>query len=155
MRTGKTRICEICSQVIQPGGMGGHLRLKHGIKVKTVVKQVRDVSDVSDVREQRPSDYVKKRSEVIEKRVDSVMQVDLNDFERIVSIWKSDEAYMPKSGTDKCTIFITGTMKDSVDIYRRKDCPMEKRHWGGLWVCECSLPITHENYRKDCKYYSR
>ena len=175
MRIGKTKICEICGKVIQPGGMGGHLRLKHGIKVKTVVKQVREVSrevsgdvrdvrevsgqvrDVSDVREQRPSDYLKKRSEVVEKRIEPVIvtQVSLNDFERIVSIWKSDEAYMPKSGTDKCTIFITGTMKDSVDIYRRKDCPMEKRHWGGLWACECSLPITHENYRSECKYYSR
>ncbi len=86
MRKGKTRICEKCGQVIQPGGMGGHLRLKHGIKVKTVVKQVREVSrevsgdvrgvsevsgqvrDVSDVREQRPSDYRKKSIEVIDTR---------------------------------------------------------------------------------------
>lgn len=176
MRAGKTRICEVCGQVIQPGGMGGHLRLKHGIKVKTVVKQVREVSrevsgpvrgvrevsgqvrdirDVSDVREQRPSDYVKKRSEVIEKRVDPVMQVDLNDFERIVSCWTKEAAMMPNWGTDKCTLFITGIMTDSVDIYRRKDCPMEKRHWGGLWVCECSLPKTHENYRKECRHYSK
>jgi hypothetical protein len=175
MRIGKTKICEICGKVIQPGGMGGHLRLKHGIKVKTVVKQVREVSrevfgdvrdvrevsgqvrDVSDVREQRPSDYVKRRSEVVEKRIEPVIvtPVDLRDFERIVSCWTKEAGMIPSWGTDKCTLFISGTMKDSVDIYRRKDCPMEKRHWGGLWVCECSLPITHENYRSECKYYSR
>jgi len=153
MRIGKTKICEICGKVIQPGGMGGHLRLKHGIKVKTVVKQVRevsrevsgdvrgvrevsgqvrDVSDVRDVREQRPSDYVKKRSEVIEKRVDPVMQVDLKDFERIVSVWTKEAEMMRSLSPDKCTIFITGTMKDSVDIYRRKDCPMGKEALGGL-----------------------
>jgi hypothetical protein len=80
MRTGKTRICEKCGQVIQPGGMGGHLRLAHGIKIKTVVKQIRQVHNevgevsnkvgkVREVREQRPSDYVSKHSEVAEKRI--------------------------------------------------------------------------------------
>jgi Zn finger protein HypA/HybF involved in hydrogenase expression len=123
MRTGKTRICEICGQVIQPGGMGGHVRLKHGIIVKTVVKQVREVSrevsgdvrgvrevsgqvrDVSDVREQRPSDYVKKRSEVTEVRKDR--------WEYVGEGWGLK--------CNKCEWYIPKPDKDN-------DCPMGGKH---------------------------
>jgi len=176
----KYTICDICGESVKARGIGGHKALKHGIVVKTVIRdkstRVNDTSNDTSTqvnntsphtsntstqvsnpstRVQRPSDYLKKRSEVVEKRIEPIMQVSLNDFERIVSVWTKEAEMMRSLSPDKCTIFITGTMKDSVDIYRRKDCPMEKRPWGGLWVCECSLPITHENYRSECKYYSR
>lgn len=88
MRKGKNRVCSICDKLIRPGGMGGHVRLAHGIKVKTIVKYVRDVRgdvpggvgdvpgdmhDVRDVRDvrhvQRPSDYVPKRV-VVETQIE-------------------------------------------------------------------------------------
>jgi hypothetical protein len=84
-----------------------------------------------------------------------IQEPDLSNFERVASCWKENADMLRTVSNNKCDIFIIGTMKNSVDIYRRKDCPMEKRHWGGLWVCECELPITHDNYRKECKYYSR
>jgi hypothetical protein len=81
----------VCGKKIAPGGMGGHMRLKHGIVVKTVVRDIRDIrgdirdnvrADVSKkvrdmsetdgkIREQRPSDYVRKSSErVIEVKAE-------------------------------------------------------------------------------------
>ncbi|MDP3003627.1 MAG: hypothetical protein Q8N38_10925 [Bacteroidales bacterium] len=80
MRKGKNRVCSICGKLIRPGGMGGHVRLAHGITV--IVKHVRDIrgdvpadvrdmrgdvpADVRDVRVQRPSDNVKKSNEMVE-----------------------------------------------------------------------------------------
>lgn len=32
MRRGKNTICGICSKIIKPGGIGGHMRLAHGIR---------------------------------------------------------------------------------------------------------------------------
>jgi hypothetical protein len=92
MRKGKNRICPECGKVCRPGGIGGHMRLKHGIKMKTVVKHVgdirddtrvdirdargdiRDARDVSDVRVQRPSDYLRKSDEVIEELVEPAVK---------------------------------------------------------------------------------
>jgi len=69
------RKCDICGKTFKSRGLGTHIREAHGIKVKTIVKPV--VTDSSDHSStivtdsstvvQRPSDYVKKRSEVIEK----------------------------------------------------------------------------------------
>lgn len=101
-----------------------------------------DAGDAGKI--QRPSDYVKKKSAVVKTSIERIInsEPDLGDFERIVSVWTKEADMMRSLSPDTCTIFITGTMKDSVDIYRRKDCPMEKRHWGGLWACD----------RKECKY---
>jgi hypothetical protein len=93
-RKGKTRICKKCGQVIQPGGMGGHMALAHGVRVKTVIQapeargpetreacetpeargsEAREARETRDVKIQRPSDYVKKKSEVIETIEDPVI----------------------------------------------------------------------------------
>jgi len=79
MRKGKNRVCSICGKLIRPGGIGGHMRLKHGIKVKTIVNHVSDIrggaqSDILDMREvpgskQRPSDYVKKSIDLVETSI--------------------------------------------------------------------------------------
>jgi len=72
MRKGKIRICEVCHRAINPGGMGGHLRLAHGISLKTVVEHVPDKSASASQKVvskiQRPSDYVGKKSVVVEIR---------------------------------------------------------------------------------------
>lgn len=83
MRVGKNKVCPVCGKVCRPGGIGGHLRLKHGIVVKTMLKHVREVRDVSgdvsgevsevrdvsgevsDERVQRPSDFVKKHDKIV------------------------------------------------------------------------------------------
>lgn len=87
MREGKNKICTICGKTCRPGGIGAHMRLKHGIKVKTIVKHISghisdasDLSgDVSDIRVQRPGDYVKKRSEVVETRIEPAIESILAD----------------------------------------------------------------------------
>ena len=173
-RSGSAK-CPHCGGIYSSMGMGTHIREAHKMVYETtatpvatpVVKStatpvatstaipvvktttatpIKVVQDLTDITGKDLTEC---------KRPDPVMQVDLKDFERIVSVWTKEAEMMRSLSPDKCTVFITGTMKDSVDIYRRKDCPMEKRPWGGLWVCECSLPITHENYRSECKYYSR
>ena len=79
MRAGENRICEVCGQSIRPGGMGGHMRLKHGIMVKVEVKAPKkaikapEKASKNDFKApekapevvvapkvQRPSDYVRK-----------------------------------------------------------------------------------------------
>ena len=72
MRKGKNRVCINCGKLIRPGGMGGHVRLAHGITVMNVRDIRGDVpADVRDVRVQHPSDYVPKRA-VVETKVISV-----------------------------------------------------------------------------------
>lgn len=78
MRKGKNRVCNICSKLIQPRGMGGHMRLAHGITVKTIVKNMRDVrgdvpGDVCDIRDlylQRPNNDLKKSVETVETNIE-------------------------------------------------------------------------------------
>jgi hypothetical protein len=90
----KYTICDICGESVKARGIGGHKALKHGIVVKTVVRdkstRVHDTSNNSSTpvnntsthssntstpvintstRVQRPSDYVKKRSEVVTTEV--------------------------------------------------------------------------------------
>jgi len=161
--------CPYCGKICKPRGLGPHLRLKHGIKVKIVAKRLShlggdsshlggDSSHLSHSSEriQRPGDYVKKKNEVIETIIETVIHPnpDLGDFERVGSCWEKDKIKLPTYRTGKCTLFVQSGMKGGLDIYRRKDCPMEKRSWGGLWACECLLPITNEDYRSECKYLS-
>jgi len=65
-------VCAICGHVCKPRGLGAHMRLKHGIKVKTVVKHISDSSDSSDSsgRVQRPSDWKNKKERVVASRID-------------------------------------------------------------------------------------
>jgi len=90
-RIGKNRKCEKCGKVVKPGGIGSHMRLAHGIKVKIVVNHLSEDSSHSSEdsshlsgnsshlshsshlseRVQRPSDYVKKKSEVVIETKDS------------------------------------------------------------------------------------
>lgn len=78
MRKGKNRVCNICSKLIQPRGMGGHMRLAHGITVKTIVKNMRnirgdvpgDVCDIRDLYLQRPNNDLKKSVETVETNIE-------------------------------------------------------------------------------------
>ena len=78
MRKGKNRVCNICSKLIQPRGMGGHMRLAHGITIKTIVKNMRDIrgdvpGDVCDIRDlylQRPNNDLKKSVETVETNIE-------------------------------------------------------------------------------------
>jgi len=85
-RSGKYVTCSICGKVCRPGGIGAHMRLKHIMKVKTVVGPVRESSDISgtvsdisgesselsEARVQRPSDYVKKNEVVVDAREEPI-----------------------------------------------------------------------------------
>jgi len=55
-------VCFICGHKCKPRGLGSHMRLKHGIVVKTVVK---DLSDSSE-KVQRASDWRNKKQKVID-----------------------------------------------------------------------------------------
>ena len=72
MRKGRNRVCSVCSKLIRPRGMGGHMRLAHGITVKTIVKHVHDVrSDVpGDLRVQSQNDYLKKSVEIVKTSIE-------------------------------------------------------------------------------------
>lgn len=75
MRKGKNRVCSVCSKLIRPRGMGGHMRLAHGITVKTIVKHVHDVrgdvpGDVRDLRVQSQNDYLKKSVEMVKTSIE-------------------------------------------------------------------------------------
>lgn len=70
-------VCKICGHKCKPRGLGAHMRLKHGIKVETVVKHISESSgDISEAisRSQRPSDYIKKKSQVVETRVEQIFR---------------------------------------------------------------------------------
>ena len=60
--------CTICGHLCKPRGLGPHMRLAHGIVVKDVVKNISDLS--GDVKTKRPSDYLRKKSEVIEVKIE-------------------------------------------------------------------------------------
>ena len=72
MTSESNTVCTICGHVCKPRGLGAHMRLKHGIKVKTVVKHISDSSDSSDLggRVQRPSDWKNKKERVVASRID-------------------------------------------------------------------------------------
>lgn len=95
----KYTICDICGESVKARGIGGHKALKHGIVVKTVVRdkstRVNDTSNNSSTqvnntsphtsntstqviepstRVQRPSDYVKKKSSVIETKIEPIFR---------------------------------------------------------------------------------
>jgi len=94
MRAGENKICEVCGQSVRPGGMGGHMRLKHGIMVKVEVKapekapkapeKAPEVIEAPKV--QRPSDYVRKgllfRRWVEVAHPDASKQVDPKEVEK-------------------------------------------------------------------------
>jgi len=64
-------ICPECGHPCKPRGLGAHLRLKHGIKVTTVVKHLSDLSDSSGkISEKRPSDYLRKKAKVVEVKME-------------------------------------------------------------------------------------
>jgi len=63
-------VCTICGHKCKPRGLGAHMRLKHGIKVETVVRQSSDLSNSSqDVKKMRPSDYLSNKKEVVEVKI--------------------------------------------------------------------------------------
>ena len=95
----KYTTCDICGESVKARGIGGHKALKHGIVVKTVIRdkstRVNDTSNNtstqvnntsphssnmstqvidSSTRVQRPSDYVKKKSVVVEKKVEPAIK---------------------------------------------------------------------------------
>jgi hypothetical protein len=100
----KYTICDICGESVKARGIGGHKALKHGIVVKTVIRdkstRVNDTSNdmsthvkntsphtsnmstqVKDTstRVQRPSDYVRKKSTVIETKIEpAVKNIDIH-----------------------------------------------------------------------------
>ena len=65
MKSEKYTTCDICGKEIKAQGIGGHKALAHGIVEKVVVKG-------SDTRVQRPGDYVKNKSNVIEKKIEFI-----------------------------------------------------------------------------------
>jgi len=93
-RAGKNVTCLICGKVCRPGGIGGHVRLKHGLNMKTMVMRVSDVrgdvrdvpgdvrdvpgevsdvrGEVSDIRVQRPSDPIGKNEVVVDSCVEPI-----------------------------------------------------------------------------------
>jgi hypothetical protein len=94
-RFAKSNPCPYCGRTFKPRGLGTHIREAHGIKIKTVVTVVPDsrrtivtdsstvvpdsstvVTDKSTVvtTVQRPSDYVKKRSEVVETKIEPAVK---------------------------------------------------------------------------------
>jgi hypothetical protein len=86
MKSVKYTICDICGEEVKARGIGGHKALKHGVVVKTIINdsgtqvdhssnnsrtQVDHSSNNSRTRVQRPGDYVKKKSTIIETRIES------------------------------------------------------------------------------------
>ncbi len=61
MKQTKYTVCDICGASVKARGIGGHKSLVHGVVDRVVVSG-------SNTSVQRPSDYVKKKSEVIEIR---------------------------------------------------------------------------------------
>jgi|SRR5450830_895347 len=141
MRKGKIRICDVCGKKIQPGGMGGHLRLAHGLVVTNIVTPIPQVTgdipwqvsdhipQVSDhipqVSEtiQRPSDYVKKRSAVVEVRKDPIWLASILEGIHFPSISKWQTGSLTEA--EKKELAMTAkVMGKSVDEYMKD---LEKR----------------------------
>jgi len=81
-REGKYKVCPICKKEVRPGGIGAHMRLAHGVVVKTLVEITAELSKsgkkISHIRSKtsklsgkisakRPSDYIRKTAERVIK----------------------------------------------------------------------------------------
>jgi hypothetical protein len=64
----KYTVCDICGVSVKARGIGGHKALVHGVVERVVVRGV-------DNRVQRPGDYVKKKSKVVEVRRESALKL--------------------------------------------------------------------------------
>ena len=64
----KYTVCDICGVKVKARGIGGHKALAHGIVEKVVVVG-------EDSQEQRPSDYVKKESKIVQIRRESAIKL--------------------------------------------------------------------------------
>ena len=92
MQTGNNKVCPVCGKICRPRGIGAHMRLQHGVKLKTLISDSSDssdhindssdhisdssghISELSDLRVQRPSDFVKKHDKIVETRTEPVFE---------------------------------------------------------------------------------
>jgi len=81
----KSNTCPYCGRTFKPRGLGTHIREAHGLKIRTVVRNVvnnssdystvvNDSSDYSTVV-QRPSDYVKKKSQIVQVKSEPALKL--------------------------------------------------------------------------------
>jgi len=93
MQTGNNKVCPVCGKICRPRGIGAHMRLQHGVKLKTLISDSSDssghiselsdhisdssghISELSDLRVQRPSDFVKKHDKIVETRTEPVFEL--------------------------------------------------------------------------------
>jgi len=67
MKSEKYTTCDICGEQVKARGIGGHKALAHGVVEKVVVKGL-------DVRVQRPGDYMKRNSKVVQIKRESAVK---------------------------------------------------------------------------------
>jgi len=132
-RIGKDKKCEKCGKIVKPGGIGSHMRLAHGIKVKTVVNHLSEDSghssgnlshssgnlshltdnlshsshsSHSSERIQRPSDYVRKRTEkVVEIRTEPFNLIPLENYKcKDCGKWYKIDEYQLKSSEGTASV---------------------------------------------------